>query len=309
MLVPPQGEGDDGAALVGGASRFAEVNGVRLHYVEAGAGPLVVLLHGFPNFWWLWRRHIPLLAAAGFRVVAPDLRGYNLSAKPSGAASYAVSAIARDVAELVRACDAPRAAGAPRATVVGHDWGGVVAWRLGASHADVVRGLVVINAPHPAAFARELRSPGQLARSWYAAFFQLPVLPELALSTGRFAAVARVLRRGPARADAFTEDDVERHRRALARPGALHAALGYYRAAFRRAARDLRSAGAPPVTVPTLLLWGDRDAYLRPGNARGLERWAARLRVRHFPGATHWLPVEEPAAVAEEIAATAAGPG
>ncbi|HET7457614.1 MAG TPA: alpha/beta hydrolase, partial [Gemmatimonadaceae bacterium] len=126
---------DDGAVLIGGVSRFAEVNGVRLHYVEAGdpAGPLVVLLHGFPNFWLLWRRQIPVLAAAGLRVVAPDLRGYNLSSKPAGVRAYAVAELARDVAALV----AERRA--ERAVVVGHDWGGVVAWRLAYSHPHVVR--------------------------------------------------------------------------------------------------------------------------------------------------------------------------
>src|SRR5579884_3024966 len=158
--------------------RHASVNGVRLHYVEAGRGPLVVLLHGFPEFWYSWRHQIPALAAAGFRVLAPDLRGYNESDKPPGVAAYGLERVAGDVAALVRH------AGERRAAVVGHDWGGGIAWWLAMHRPDVVGRLAVLNAPHPAAFRRELRTPGQLLRSWYVFFFQLPALPEWLFRAG-----------------------------------------------------------------------------------------------------------------------------
>lgn len=273
--------------LVGGESRFAVVNGVRLHYVEAGAGPLVVLLHGFPNCWHLWRRQIPALAAAGCRVVAPDLRGYNLSEKPDGVRAYRVAEVARDVTELIAHC------GAESAAVVGHDWGGVIAWRLATRQPAVVRKLAVLNAPPPAAFARELRRPGQLARSSYALFFQLPRVPEVLLRAHDFALLERVLRSDPSRADAFTDDDIERHKRAWREPGALTAMINYYRAAGRGVARRAR-VRRRLVTCPTLVIWGERDRYLRSRLAEGMRPYASRLRVQRLPDASHWVPADAP---------------
>ena len=272
-------------SLVRGESHFAVVNGVRLHYVEAGAGPLVVLLHGFPNCWHLWRRQIPVLAAAGCRVVAPDMRGYNLSDKPEGVSAYRVAEIARDVAELVAHC------GAESAVVAGHDWGGVVAWYLATRQPAVVRRLVVLNAPPPAAFARELRHPAQLARSSYALFFQLPRAPEMLLRAKDFAVLERVLRHDPCRADAFTDEDIERHKRAWGEPGALTAMLNYYRAAGRGVARGSR-VPRRLVTCPALVIWGERDRYLRPRLAEGMRPYAPRLRVHHLPNASHWVPAD-----------------
>lgn len=260
----------------------AHVNGVRLHYVEQGAGPLVLLLHGFPDFWYGWRFQIPALAA-GFRVVAPDLRGYNTSDRPTGIRPYRVSELVRDIAGLVRHF------GAERAHVVGHDWGGVVAWYLAMLEPGVVERLVVANAPHPAAFRRELRTPGQMLRSWYAAFFQLPWLPEAALRRGDYAALRAVFRREPARPEAFTREDVARYRETFARPGALTAMLNYYRAAVRFPPPRVRV-----IDAPTLLVWGDRDPHLSVRLTTGLERWVPRLRVEHLPHATHWVLTDAP---------------
>jgi pimeloyl-ACP methyl ester carboxylesterase len=272
-----------------GTSRFAVVNGVRLHYVERGDGPLVVLVPGFPQFWYAWRHQIPALSGAGFRVVAVDPRGYNLSDKPRGAGRYTVDVLADDVAALVRRLGTS-------AAVVGHDWGGVIAWRVAASHASLVDRLVVLNAPHPAAYARELRTPAQLARSSYALFFQLPWLPELALRARDFALVERVFRRDPVRAGAFTDEDVRRHKEALARPGALTAMLNYYRAVPRRPLDVVvpPRRGHAVVQQPTLLVWGDRDAYLRTELTVGLEPWVPRLRVEHIPAASHWVMADAP---------------
>ncbi len=266
--------------------REAVVNGVRLHYVEAGAGPLAVLLHGFPEFWYAWRRQIGPLAAAGFRVLAPDLRGYNLSDKPRGVGAYRVEALTADVAGLIRR------AGERTAAVVGHDWGGVLTWLLPLHYPELVHKRVNLNAPHPAALRRELRrGTDQLLRSWYAFFFQLPWLPEAMMRAGDFSLLRRMLRREPVHPGAFSEADVEAYKHALAQPGALTAAINWYRAAFRRP-RD--PADDRPCPVPTLLLWGEKDAHLGPRLTEGLETWSPNLRVERIPDASHWIQNDKP---------------
>jgi pimeloyl-ACP methyl ester carboxylesterase len=280
-------------AAAGWAHGDAVVNGVRLHYVEAGAGPLVVLLHGFPEFWYSWRRQIGPLAAAGFRVWAPDLRGYNLSAKPPGLAAYRPEVLAADVAALIEH------AGEQSAHIIGHDWGGVLAWLLPVYHPDRVRKRVILNAPHPAALRRELRrGVGQLLRSWYVFFFQLPLLPEWVMRAGDFFLLRRMLRRQPVRPGAFTDADMAAYRAALARPGALTAALNWYRAGFRRGRRPEEERPCP---TPTLVLWGERDSYLSARLTEGLERWAPNVRVERRPDASHWVQNDAPEWVNERV--------
>ena len=255
--------------------RFIEANDIRLHYVEAGTGKLVLLLHGFPDFWYGWRYQLPVLAAAGFRAVAVDLRGYNQSERPAGVAAYRIGAVAKDIAALIAALD-----GGP-ATVIGHDWGGVAAWEVAMHHPTVVRSLIVLNAPHPVAMRRELRRfSSQPLRSWYAGFFQLPKLPEALLKGSRFALFKRVLRRGPVHDDA----DLGEYLSAFRAPDALPAALNYYRAAAR-----FPGARPRPISRRTLLLWGNRDPYLVPQLTEGLEEWVPSLHVERFPDAGHWL--------------------
>jgi pimeloyl-ACP methyl ester carboxylesterase len=263
------------------------VNGVRLHYVEAGTGPLVVLLHGFPEFWYSWRRQIPALAAAGFRVLAPDLRGYNLSAKPAGVRHYRLERLTGDVAGLIEH------AGAERAAVAGHDWGGGIAWTLAMHQPRWVERLIILNAPHPAAFLRELRTLGQLRKSWYMFFFQLPLLPELWIRAGNYVALERVFRAPPVHPGAFTDEDVARYRQALARPGALTAAINYYRAAFRHSLRGA-AGSARRIEVPTLLIWGEQDRYLGIRLTEGLDRWVPDIRVVRLPEASHWVQLDAP---------------
>jgi pimeloyl-ACP methyl ester carboxylesterase len=210
---------------------YAELGTVRLHYVEAGEGPLVVLLHGFPEFWYGWRHQIGPLADAGFRVVAPDLRGYNLSSKPRGRAAYALPELARDVAELIEE------RGASKAHIAGHDWGGAVAWTTAMRHPERVERLAILNAPHPRRFKQAVMRPRQALRSWYMGAFQLPWLPELL---------------GP---KVFPQRDDPRYREAWAQPGALTAMLNYYRA---------MTPGTPitRVDAPTRVIWGRHDPYL-----------------------------------------------
>ncbi len=270
-------------------------NGVRLHVVEKGKGPLVLLLHGFPEFWYSWRNQIPALAAAGFRAVAPDLRGYNLSEKPPGVAAYSISNLADDVAGLVRAL------GEESAFVAGHDWGGALAWYLPLLHPGLVRKLAILNAPHPAAFRRELkRSKEQRRKSRYILFFQLPWLPERKIRENDFALLAKMLRRDPVRKGAFPDEEVSRYKESLARPGALSAALNWYRAALWHPPRLPKERRT--IDVPTLLVWGEKDRYLGPGLTTGLERWVPDLRIERLHDASHWVQADAPERVSELLA-------
>nr|WP_277541951.1 alpha/beta fold hydrolase [Halomicroarcula sp. FL173] len=276
-----------------------ETNGVRLHAVTAGPedGDLVVLLHGFPEFWYAWRHQIPALAEAGYRVVAPDMRGYNRSEKPAGVDAYHIDELVGDVAGLVDAFDRTSA------HVVGHDWGGLVAWQTAIDRPETVDRLAVLNAPHPSAYERALRSnPVQLGKSWYVGFFQLPGLPEWSLGARDFAAIERLLGDGTVRPGAFSETDIERYKAALGQPGARTAALNYYRAMARRTAKLTLTQGGvgdQPVRAPTLLIWGERDAALDVSLTEGLEEWVPDLRVERLPDASHWVQSDAPERVSE----------
>ncbi|MBI5504315.1 MAG: alpha/beta hydrolase [Deltaproteobacteria bacterium] len=264
--------------------------GVRLHVVQAGRGKPVLLLHGFPEFWFSWRLQIAALAGAGLHVVAPDMRGYNTSEKPRGIAEYEISKLVADVVALIDHL------GVDEASVVAHDWGGIVAWYLAMWHPERVERLAILNAPHPGAYRRDLFTTDQWRRSWYVAYFQLPWLPEASLRAGNFAFLERVFTGDVRACEAFAHDEVLHYKMAFKHPGALTSAINYYRAAIRRAARgtpeDLR-----PIVCPTLVLWGERDRYLSPTLANGLETYVHDLRVERFPEAGHWLQLDEPARV------------
>jgi pimeloyl-ACP methyl ester carboxylesterase len=267
--------------------------GVDLHAVAAGPadGPLVILLHGFPEFWYGWRRQIAPLAAAGFRVVVPDQRGYGTSARPAGIAAYGLDVLAADVVGIADAC------GAEKFDVAGHDWGGIVAWWTALIFPHRVRRLIVVNAPHPVAGRRYARQHWrQLLRSWYIVFFQIPHLPEWFLATRDFVALrAALTHSGPD--GLFTAADLQCYREAWAQPGALTAMLNWYRAfpTFRARGAELI------VRQPTLVLWGDRDLYLDVGLAEASLRFCANGRLLRVEGASHWLQHERPSLVAEEI--------
>lgn len=268
-------------------------NGLHFHALAAGPsdGPLVVLLHGFPEASHGWRRQIGPLADAGFRVVAPDQRGIGRSSKPEGVANYRVHLLAADIVAIVRAL------GRERAQVVGHDWGGAVAWTLAMRHADVFERVAILDAPHPAAFvARLRRHPSQMLRSWYMAFFQLPWLPEAVLRAGDFDRLARALV-ATSRPGTFSPQDLQDYRTVWARPGALTGMLNWYRALRLGSGGADGSRADWRVRVPLRLMWGDRDQALEAALADGSIAWCDAGEVFHFPDATHWLQHEEPAAV------------
>ena len=266
-------------------------NGVELDAVAAGLpeGRLVILLHGFPEFWYGWRRQIAPLAAAGLRVLVPDQRGYNRSSKPPGRRSYALDTLADDVLGLASAL------GRERFAVVGHDWGGVVAWHLAARNPERIERAAILNAPHPATLQRYMRAhPGQAARSWYAGFFQAPLLPEMVLGAGGFAGLRRALD-ATARPGTFTEEDAGRYRAAWAQPGALTAMLNWYRA-LPAGAGSVRSKR---IQAPVRVIWGDRDAYLESGLAEAGLALCDRGEVFHLGNATHWVQHDEPERVSQ----------
>jgi epoxide hydrolase 4 len=220
-------------------------------------------------------------------VVAPDLRGYNTSDKPSRVRDYRPRVLVQDVADLIVAL------GAGSAAVAGHDWGGGLAWLLAMQHPKRVERLVLLNAPHPVRFLKGLRSPRQLRRSWYILAFQLPWLPERLVAARDFQALRWVLRHQPTRPGAFTAQDIDRYVVAAAQPGALRAAINYYRAAFR--ANPLTQAhGLRRVDIPTLIIWGDQDRSLGRELAEPDRAWVSDVRVERIAEASHWVQADDP---------------
>ena len=273
---------------------FVETNSVRLHVVQAGPadGPLIILLHGFPEFWYGWHNQIDALAEAGFWVWAPDQRGYNLSDKPADTAAYGIDILAADVVGLIDA------AGRQKAIVVGHDWGAAVAWWTAIVHADRVERLVVLNVPHPVVMQRfARRDPGQMLRSWYIGFFQLPWLPETLSILGNWAMTVRGLRMS-SRPETFTETNLQQYRTAWSQPGAFTTMINWYRAALRNPASRQPSVR---ITVPTLLIWGARDQFLKREMAQPSIDFCDNGRLIFLENATHWVQHEEAQRVIELI--------
>jgi pimeloyl-ACP methyl ester carboxylesterase len=267
--------------------RTIPTNGIRLHAVEAGPadGPLVIFLHGYPEFWYAWRKQIEPFAAAGFRVLAPDLRGYNLSDKPRGISSYRIDHVARDVVGLIDE------AGRDKAFIAGHDWGGATAWWLGMAHPDRVEKLGLLNIPHPEVARHHiLKNPKQRRRSWYIFFFQLPWLPERAFKSRNFTFAAKSLR-GSARRGTFTDEDLAFYKEAWSQPGAARAMLNWYRAAPWSPLSKLPSRR---VTVPTLLLWGAKDIALGRELAQPSIDRCDDGRLVFIEEAGHFVQHEEP---------------
>lgn len=271
--------------------RAVSANGIQLHVAECGEGPLVVLVHGFPEFWWTWRHQLVALADAGFRVVAVDLRGYGDSDKPPR--GYDLWTLSGDLAGLIRAL------GARDATVVGHGWGGLIAWALAALHPRLVRSLVILNAAHPLALRRAVwRNPAGQGRATarYALGFQVPLLPERSLRRDGAARVERLLRTWSGagwRATPEFDEVVLRNRAAMLIPGVPHSALEYYRWAVRSQARPdgrrFAAAMARPLAVPVLHIHGADDPTLLERTVRDSARWVAdEYRFQVFPDVGHF---------------------
>ncbi|MBK4735276.1 alpha/beta fold hydrolase [Noviherbaspirillum pedocola] len=261
-------------------------DGLDLHVEVAGNGPPVILLHGFPENGHSWRWQIAPLVEAGFSPWVPNLRGYPPSSVSPRQADYHLRHLVHDVAAIVKA------SGHARAHVVGHDWGGIIAWTFAGLCPQLLDRLVIMNAPHMALYSAKVWHTSQLLRSWYAAFFQLPLLPERVLAAGRFRIVREIFRRGPVRSSAFAQEDIERYVDCLSQPGALKAALDYYRENMRSDGMAL--AACARTEARTLVLWGERDPTLGIFLLSGLARYASHVRIHRIAGASHWVQNEAP---------------
>ena len=276
---------------------YADVNGVRLHYAAAGRGPLILFLHGFPEFWYEWKKQLPEFAKDHL-AVAPDMRGYNLSAKPEAVDQYRMKHLVEDVRALAEHL------GHKKFVLVGHDWGGAVAWAFALAHPECLDQLVIINAPHPGVFVRELRdNPAQLKASEYMLMFRGPEAEQKLLGNN-CDLLSRIILRDLLRSGAFTAEDERAYIEAWSRPGAITGGLNYYRANRTGPA----APGEAPanfavdpamltVRVPTLVIWGERDPALVIGNLDGLDQFVPGLIIKRIPDATHWVIHEEPAEV------------
>lgn len=275
-------------------STFFETNGIRLHAIQAGpaGGRLIILLHGFPEFWRGWIQQIEPLAAAGYYVLTPDQRGYNLSAKPADPAAYNLNELSKDILGLIKAT------GRQKAIVVGHDWGGVVAWWLGIHHPDMLDRLVILNAPHPGVMRNMLTSSlDQIRRSSYAFFFQLPWLPEAMSRNNDWEMVVNALRE-TSRPGTFSDQVFEHYRQAWWKKGAFTAMLNWYRANARFLAGDPEDMR---VSIPTLLLWGTQDFALSEQLAIKSFEMCDQGWLERFEDATHWIQHEEAELVTQLI--------
>jgi pimeloyl-ACP methyl ester carboxylesterase len=261
--------------------RTITANGVRFHVVVGGLGPLVLMLHGWPECWAAWRHLMKPFADAGFTVAAPDLRGFGDSDKPQRPRDYAMPVLVDDVVGLVRAL------GFEKAHVLGHDWGGIIAWALASSRPEIVDKLVIMNAPHPVIIQKRLVSSlEQLKASYYAFFFQVPVLAEKKLAQDDFRVIDNIFKHQPRKRGSVTFDDVEAFKKGLRERGGVTASLNYYRAAARYGLGGERGG---LIAAPTLVLWGLDDVALPPGNLDGLVRFVASLRVVRVPNCSHWI--------------------
>lgn len=303
---------------------YADVNGIRLHYASAGAAAgaskLIIFLHGFPEFWYAWREQLVEFGRDYF-VVAPDMRGYNLSSKPAEVEQYEISQLVGDVRALIAHL------GAKSCVLVGHDWGGVVAWAAAIACPEVVEKVVIINAPHPGIFRRELaQNPAQQQASQYMRVLRT-LEAEAMMSANNFELMQKGILGDGLRQGYFTEADRQAYVEAWSQPGALTAGLNYYRAAklgppaeawakeglpAAKAGLQAGQVGAPSgagnqasrmnlpsldVKPPTLVIWGEKDPYLLTGNLNGLDNYVRSLQVERVPDGTHWVVHEKPALV------------
>jgi epoxide hydrolase 4 len=266
-------------------------NGMDFNVAVAGSGDwLALCLHGFPESSFSWRHQIPRFAALGYRVWAPDLRGYGGSTRPIGAAAYGLEILEEDVAALIEV------SGAREVVLVGHDWGALIAWNYAMFGRLPISKLIIMNVPHPALAEKGLRTARQLVKSWYIFFFQLPLIPEWMLARNHCAAIAQAFRGMAVDKSRFPDGVLRVYQDAAAQPGALTAMLNYYRALLR-GLRRTRHRGAPRIEVPTLMIWGEVDTALGKELTLGTEEFVHDLTLRYLPNVSHWVQQEAPETV------------
>lgn len=272
--------------------QYVKTNGITLHVAQDGPedGPLVILLHGFPEFWYGWREQIQPLVEAGYRVWVPDQRGYNLSDKPKGIKDYTIDKLAADVIGLIDA------AGEKQAVVIGHDWGAAVTWKTAELYPDRIKQMVAVNTPHPNLWMTAIRSSvQQLLKSHYVFLFQIPRLPETLLKRNHWQAATQSLR-DSSRPGTFKEADFVEYRKAWSQPNAMTSMINWYRALRYQ----LKQASARPrIKIPVLIIWGDKDAFIKPELADQCLALCENGKLVRIATATHWVIHEEPTRVSE----------
>jgi len=271
--------------------RTVHANGLSFNVAVAGSGDrLALCLHGFPESSFSWRYQMPLLAQLGYQVWAPDLRGYGSTSRPTGVEAYSLDNLRADVAALIEA------SGARQTVLIGHDWGALIAWNYAMFGRLPIDRLIIMNVPHPALAEKGLRTLRQLKKSWYIFFFQLPRIPEWALSLNGYGAIARAFRGMAVDKSRFPAEVTRVYQEAAAQPGALTAMLNYYRALLRNLSAN-RKRGTPQIKVPTLMLWGEVDAALGKELTYGTDRYVSDLTLRYLPNVSHWVQQEAPETV------------
>ena len=268
---------------------FIKTNGINLHYVDRGTGKLMLMLHGFPEFWYSWRHQITEFAP-DYHVVAVDLRGYNDSDKPQELSAYKMSELVEDVRGVISGL------GYEDCILVAHDWGGAIAWNFAYAYPEMVEKLVVLNIPHPAKFAQGLQTPQQLLKSWYVFAFQIPWLPEFLLQLNDYQAIANAFSNMAIDKTAFTQEDLNAYKDAAAKRGALTAMVNYYRRIFQSLFQGDRQQWSI-LNVPTLTIWGENDAALGKELTYGTEAYVRDWQIKYIPNCSHWVQQEQPTLV------------
>ena len=263
---------------------YITINGVKLHYVTQGEGDLMLMLHGFPEFWYSWRHQIPEFAK-NYKVVALDLRGYNDSDKPADKSAYVMDEFIRDVEGVIKGL------GYDKCILVGHDWGGAIAWNFAYAHPEMVERLIILNLPHPAKFAEGIRNPQQLLRSSYMFFFQIPWLPEFLIQSSDYQPIETAIKGMAVNKSAITKEDLEAYKDAAAKRGAMTATLNYYRNIFQQ---RMTSQDWSVLEVPTLMIWGEKDTALGKELTYGTEAYVRNFQIKYIPDCSHWVQQEQP---------------
>ncbi|NJK36864.1 MAG: alpha/beta hydrolase [Oscillatoriales cyanobacterium RM2_1_1] len=275
-------------------SNFIIANSIKLHYVTQGSGKLILMLHGFPEFWYSWRHQIPEFASH-YKVVALDMRGYNDSDKPREVSAYRPEAVIADIKAVIEALDYEQC------ILVGHDWGGAIAWGFAYAYPEMVEKLIVLNIPHPAKFKDGLWNLEQLQKSWYIFFFQLPILPELFLQADDYRAIAAAFIDMAIDKSTFSSEDLEAYKDAAARRGALTAMVNYYRNIFQGLLDPNRAEEWGLLRVPTLMIWGEDDQALCRELTYGTDEYVEDFQVRYISACSHWVQQEKPELVNQYI--------
>lgn len=266
-----------------------------MHVVEKGSKgqPVLLFLHGFPEFWYGWRHQIDYFTAKGYRVLLPDQRGYNLSSKPTESKAYQVKELASDIAQLIQA------AGERQVYLVGHDWGAAVAWAMAYLYPQLIARLIIMNVPHPKVFFQTLRSdPGQMLRSWYIGFFQIPFIPEKLISLENFKMLQNSMLKS-SYSGTFSTANLSQYVQAWQQQNAIPSMINWYRAAVRY--RNPAVMGNHKIDVPTLILWGEKDTFLKKEMARKSLSYCQKGKLYLIPDATHWVHHEKSQLVNELI--------